>query len=41
MAGGVCFFPLWAELEEMELSLLKDLRGLLQSVEWLSRSDSL
>ena len=41
MAGGVCFFLLWAELEEMELSLLKDLRGLLQSVEWLSRSDSL
>ena len=31
---------MWAELEEMELSLLKDLRGLLQSVEWLSRSDS-
>ena len=41
VAEGFCFLPLWAELEERELSLLKDLRGLLQSVELLSPSDSL
>ena len=41
VAEGFCFLPLWAELEERELSLLKDLWGLLQSVELLSPSDSL